>query len=167
VSDEPVDPEVDRSGIHVPRELADAEGVPIDLDANVGDSEWGVPSPIRRRTAGWLYLGGAMVAGIGALVGLGSGLWIGVVGLGVLAAVHFLAAWPLEVDEQAALRASVREVPFAVGHASAAVRFSGWRSRPVWHVIVYDASEPPAQRALIRVDGVTGDLVGGTYVEAT
>ncbi len=165
MSEEPIDPEVDRTGIHVPRELADAEGVPIDLDANVGDAEWGVPSPARRRTAGWLYVGGAVLLAVGALGGLGGGLWIGVVGLAVLAGVNFLAAWPLAVDEQAALRTAVRDVGFAVGHASAAVRFAGWRSRPVWHVIVYDATEPPTQRALVRVDGVTGSLVGEPYVE--
>jgi hypothetical protein len=161
----PIDPEVDRSGIQIPRELADAEGVPMDLDANVGDAEWGVPSPERRRTAGWLYLGGAVLVAAGAVAGLGTGLWIGAAALAALSGFHFLAGWPLAVDEQQALRVAVRDVPFPVGHASAAVRFSGWRSRPVWHVIVYDATEPPGHRALIRVDGVTGELVEAPYVE--
>lgn len=161
----PVDPEVDRSGIHVPRDVADAEGLPIDLDANVGE-EFRVPSPSRRRIGAWVYLVGAAMVVVGALAGLGSGLYWVAIGLVALAAVHALAAWPLAVDEQQALRAAVRLVPFPVGHASAAVRFRGWRSRPVWHVVVYDATEPPANRALLRIDGVTGTEVGEPYLEA-
>lgn len=162
---DPVDPEFDRSGIRIPREVADAEGVPTDLDANVGE-EFLVPSPRRRRTAGWIYLVGAGLLGVGAVAGLGVWLWAAAGGLVVLALVHFLAAWPLEVDEQQALRNAVQHLPFPVGHASAAVRFTGWRARPVWHVVVYDASEPPGNRALVRVDGVTGDLLDDAFVEA-
>lgn len=161
----PIDPEVDRSGIHVPRDVADAEGLPLELDANVGE-EFRVPSPSRRRIGAWVYLVGAALVVTAALAGLGSGLYWVAIGLVALAGVHALAAWPLEVDEQEALRAAVRLVPFPVGHASAAVRFRGWRSRPVWHVVVYDATEPPANRALLRIDGVTGAEVGEPYLEA-
>jgi hypothetical protein len=30
---------------------------------------------------------------------------------------------------------------------------------------MYDAKEPPAARALVVIDGVTGDVVGDAYVE--
>lgn len=162
---EPIDPEFDRSGIQIPREVADAEGVPSELDANVGE-EFLVPSPRRRRTAGWVYLVGAGLLAAGALAGLGVGLWAAAGGLVLLAGYHVLAAWPLDVDEQQALRRAVAELPFPVGHASAAVRFTGWRAKPIWHVVVYDATEPPGNRALVRVDGVTGDLVDAPFVEA-
>jgi hypothetical protein len=52
-----------------------------------------------------------------------------------------------------------------VGHASAAVRFAGWRSRPRWAVVLYSASDPPDERALVVVDAVAGDVVE-TYREA-
>lgn len=162
---DPVDPEFDRSGIQIPREVADAEGVPSDLDANIGE-EFLVPSPRRRRTAGWIYFVGAVLLAAGALAGLGVGLWAAAAGLVLLAGYHVLAAWPLDVDEQHALRIAVAELPFPVGHASAAVRFTGWRAKPIWHVVVYDATEPPGNRALVRVDGVTGDLVDAPFVEA-
>jgi hypothetical protein len=161
----PVEPSIDRSGIHLPREVADAEGVPEELDANVF-GEYRFPSPERRRTGGWLYLAGAVLLALGAVAGLGVGLAVVAGAMGVLAAWHFLAAWPLRVDEQVALRTAVAEVGFPVGHASAAVRFSGWRARPVWFVVIYDAGEPPRQRALVRVDGVDGTLGGAAWVES-
>ncbi|MEX1286839.1 MAG: hypothetical protein AB1Z57_02765 [Acidimicrobiia bacterium] len=164
-ADEPIDPEFDRSGIQIPREVADAEGVPSELDANVGE-DFLVPSPRRRRAAGWIYLVGAGLLAAGALAGLGVGLWAAAVGLVLLGGYHFVAAWPLSVDEQHALRIAVAELPFPVGHASAAVRFTGWRAKPIWHVVVYDATEPPGNRALVRVDAVTGDLVEAAFVEA-
>jgi hypothetical protein len=53
----------------------------------------------------------------------------------------------------------------AVGHASAAVGFDGWRARPIWNVLVFSADDPPTERGLIRVDAVDGTVVE-TYVEA-
>jgi len=32
-------------------------------------------------------------------------------------------------------------------------------------VILYDAANPPAQRALMVIDAVTGEMVGEPYVE--
>ena len=45
------------------------------------------------------------------------------------------------------------------GHAAAGVGFTGWRARPVWNVMVYSADEPPARRASVQVDGVTGEVL--------
>ena len=56
-------------------------------------------------------------------------------------------------------------VDFPVGHASAAVRFHGWRSRPRWAVVLYSASEPPDARGLVVLDAVNGDVVETPYVE--
>ena len=53
-------------GIHIPREVADAEGVPEDLDANVV-GPYRFPDPRRRRLASWLYLAGAAVVGVLAM----------------------------------------------------------------------------------------------------
>jgi hypothetical protein len=75
-----------------------------------------------------------------------------------------LSAWRIAVLDPEALEIANREVPMAVGHASAAVGFDGWRARPIWNVLVFSADEPPSQRGLIRVDAVDGKVVG-TYVE--
>ena len=84
----------------------------------------------------------------------------------VLAAWQMAASWTLTIDQEEALDRSSKVVPFAIGHASAAVTFHGWRSRPRWHVIAYSADDPPSHRALVEFDGVDGTQIGEPYVEA-
>jgi hypothetical protein len=91
--------------------------------------------------------------------------WIPALGLLALAAWQFASAWPLNVDEHQALAAAGKVVEFPVGHASGAVTFKGWRSRPRWAMILYSASEPPDRRALVVIDAVDGDVVEEVYVE--
>jgi hypothetical protein len=153
-----------RRGIEIPDEVAQAAALPEDLDSTV-TGPYTFPSPTRRRNAAWIYLAGAVAAGTGAATGLAAGLWV-IAGLLVALAVwNLAAAWPLRVGDGEALEIANREAAFTVGHASAAVGFDGWRSRPVWNVLVFSADEPPSQRGLIRVDGVDGTVVG-RYVEA-
>lgn len=146
-------------GIHIPAEVAAGAQVPEDLDsAQLGPYRF--PSPERRRTAAFIYLGLAVVLAvvlpISALVALAL----------VLALWHFRSAWPLNLGADEALAVAATAAPFAIGHASAAIIFSGWRSRPLWHVVLYDAAEPPSARALVVVDGVNGEQVGTVYTEA-
>lgn len=148
-------------GIEIPQEIADAAGLPDDLDASIPDAfPYSVPDPARRRRAGVVYLvaAGIVAAGIG-FGGLPSGMWLLVAGLVVLAGYHWLAGWHLEVREGGALEAANRAIGFPVGHASASLGFYGWRSRPVWNVLVFSADDPPAERGLVRVDGITGDII--------
>ncbi len=154
------DPEFDREGIYIDRELADRIAIEEELDANVV-GVYRFPSPARRRIAGWIFLVAGLVAGLVVESG-----WVIGLGFAVIAAWHFLASWDLNVDEQEALRKAGAVVPFVVGHSSASVRFAGWRSRPRWSVVLYSASEPPDQRALVVVDAVSGELVEPPYVEA-
>lgn len=150
-------------GIHIPAEIAEAEGIPDDLDSSIVGA-YRFPDPRRRRLAGWIYLGVAVAL---AVLAVGQPLvWTGVGLLVVLAGWHFAAAWPLEMDQEDALARAAVEVGFPVGHASAAVTFVGWRSRPRWHVVLYAADEPPSQRALVQFDGVTGEMVEAVYTEA-
>ena len=152
------------AGIEIPRELADAEGVPDDLDANLpGTYEF--PSPTRRRSSGFIFLAGALVAVVGAVLGLPSGFYVVAGGLALVGLYHFVSAWELATTAEQALAAAGPEVSFPVGHSSAAVTFEGWRSRPVWHVLVYSADEPPTTRGLVRVDGVNGAVLGEAYEE--
>ena len=147
----------------IPEDVARQAGVPEDLDSGaVGP--YAFPSPLRRRTAAWVYLGAAALAAVSVLW-LGGAMWW-VAGLLVaLAAYHLLAAWDLKINDRDALDTAGREVSFAVGHAAAGVGFTGWRARPVWNVMVYSADEPPAQRALVQVDGVTGEVLTVTEEE--
>jgi hypothetical protein len=149
----------DREGIHIERELADSVAIEEELDANVV-GPFTFPEPGRRRIAGWVFL----AAGLVATVTIDGG-WVVGVGFGMLAIWQFVSAWPLAVDEHEAMTVAGAAVDFTIGHASAAVRFHGWRSRPRWSVVLYSASEPPDQRALVVVDAVSGDVVEEPYVE--
>lgn len=150
-------------GINIPADVAETEGVPEDLDSSaVGLYRF--PSPRRRRAGTWIFLGFAplifFVTPNRAIGGAMAGVML------VLALWHWVAAWPLNLQAEEALIVASRTAPFPIGHASAAVIFSGLRSRPRWHVIMYDAAEPPAARALVVVDGVTGSTVGDPYTES-
>ncbi len=151
-------------GIEIPREIADAEGVPEDLDANVvGPYEF--PNPRRRRVSGLAFIGGGLLATLGAAVGWPSGMYVLAGLLLLVGGFHFLCAWELTTTAETALAAAGREVSFPVGHASAVVTFEGWRSRPVWQVLVYSADDPPTTRGLVRIDGVDGSVLGEAYEE--
>lgn len=155
---------MDREGIQISAEVASAEQVPDELNADiVGDYVF--PDPKNRAIAGKLYLIGAAIL-IAAGFGLGRGLWVVAAALVALAAYHFATAWDLETTDLQALSAAAAAVDFPVGHASAAIRFQGPRARPVWNVIMYDAEEPPAVRALVVLDATDTKVIGEPYVEA-
>ncbi len=149
--------------IEIPGDVAAAEGVPDDLDSEVLDP-YAVPDLTRRRRAGVVYVGAAAVTALGILAGLPSRMWLIVGGFALLGAYHAIAAWHLRIREGRALEAANRATEFAVGHASAAVGFVGWRARPVWNVLVFSADDPPTRRGLVRVDGIDGTVVE-KYVE--
>ena len=151
---------VDREGIHIDRDLADEIAIEEELDANV-EGQYRFPSPQRRGLSGWVLLVSALIS----ILSIDGG-WPVALGLGLLALWMFLSSWPLGLDEHQALRTAASVVDFPIGHASASVRFHGFRSRPRWSVLLYSASEPPDRRALVLVDAVSGDVVDLPYVEA-
>lgn len=153
------DAKVDRSGIHIEKDLARSVAIEEELDANVV-GPYRFPSPARRRIAGWVLTVAALVVSVTVDEG-----WIPALGLLALAAWEFASAWPLQVDENRALEVAGRAVGFPVGHASAAVTFKGFRSRPRWAVVLYSATEPPDRRGLVVVDAVDGDVVEEVFVE--
>ena len=148
-----------REGIHIDFDLAASIAIEEELDANVV-GVFLFPDPRRRRIAGWVFLVAAVVR-----VLVIEGGWIVGVGFGLLAVWQFLSAWPLAIDEHEAMTVAGGVVDFPVGHASAAVRFHGWRSRPRWAVVLYSATEPPDQRGLVVVDAVNGEVVETPFVE--
>ena len=152
-------PKVDREGIYIERDLADEIAIEEELDANI-EGEYRFPSPERRRIAGWIYVVAAVIVAIAI-----DGGWIASIGFGLLALWHFASAWPLNIDESEAMTTAAKAVDFPIGHSSASVRFVGWRSRPRWSVVMYSATEPPDERALVVVDAVTGSLAETPYTE--
>lgn len=149
--------------VDIPRDVADAAGVPDDLDS-LAVGLYAVPSPRRRRAAGSYYLGGAALVAAGATAGLPGGVWAVAAALAAIGVYHFISAWDIAVREEEALEVANKAVPFGVGHASAQLAFEGWRARPVWHLLVFSEDDPPTQRGLVRVSPLTGEVLD-TYAE--
>lgn len=148
---------VTREGIHIDRDTAEAVAIEEELDSNVV-GPYRFPDPNRRRVPALIYAVLAVLVAIvidplPALLPLSLAAW------------HLLSAWPLRVEQEGALTQAAPAVDFAVGHASAAVAFHGPRARPRWSVILYSATEPPDRRALVTIDGVTGEQVSTPYTE--
>jgi len=150
--------------IEIPREVADAADMPDDLQSIVLEP-YAVPNTKRRRRAGLIYVAAAILTVVGVVLGLPAGMWLMASGFLVVAAYHWLGGWDLKVMDGEALEIANREADFPAGHASAALNFEGWRARPIWNVLMFSADDPPTERGLVRVDGLTGE-VAGSYVES-
>ena len=157
--------ERDWRSIQIPEEVAAAAAVPDDLDSDVV-GPYSIPDTARRRRAGAVYFAAAAIAALLiALTDLPELMWATAVGaLGVIGLYHVIAGWRLSIREGRALEIANRATTFPVGHASAALGFVGWRSRPVWNVLVFSADDPPSERGLVEVDAIDG-TVRGSYVE--
>jgi hypothetical protein len=145
----------------------DAEATPVggdtlpdDLDVTRLVGVYMFPDVRRRRIAGSILAVAAAGCAATAAAAANAVLMSGAVVLGVLAIYHFVAAWPLAVDQTEALAVASRTVGFPVGHSSARVMFRGLRSKPVWQVLLYSADEPPSIRGLVELDAVDGTVLG-------
>jgi hypothetical protein len=140
--------------------VSDGDDLPEDLDVTAYVGPYVFPDIRRRRIAGTLYaiLGLAMLWA--ALASANRGLLFGAILLLAIASYHFLAGWPLEIDQTEALAVASRTVGFPVGHASAQLGWRGLRSRPAWRILLYSAEDPPATRGLVELDAVDGHVIG-------
>jgi len=141
-------------------EEPDGDELPEELDVTALTGPYVFPNIKRRRIAGAIYL---VISALALWAGLASanvGLLFGAVLLGAIAGYHFLAGWPLRIDQTEALAVASRTVGFPVGHASAQLAWRGLRSRPTWRILVYSADEPPSIRGLVELDGVDGEVLG-------
>jgi hypothetical protein len=141
------------------------DALPEDLDVTAYVGPYTFPDIRRRRIAGTGYLVLAAAGVVGSLVTGNRGVLAGAVLLAVIGGYHFLAAWPLKVDQTEALTVATRTVGFPVGHASAQLAWRGLRSRPAWRILLYSADDPPTTRGLVELDGVDGHVLGH-YTEA-
>lgn len=149
--------------IEIPQDVADAASMPDDLQSIVLEP-YAVPNTNRRRGAGLVYFVAAAITALGIAVGLPTGMWLIVAAFVAIGVYHRIGGWDLAVMDGEALEIANREGEFPAGHASAALNFEGWRARPVWNVLMFSADDPPTRRGLVRVDGITGEVVG-SYVE--
>jgi hypothetical protein len=147
-------------GIEIPGDVADSAGLPDDLNAAAADAyPYAVPDPARRKKAARVYLMAALLVVVGIVAGLPAGMWFAVALLLAIAGYNVVAGWHLRIREGSALEVANRAIGFPVGHASANLGFYGWRARPIWNVLVFSADDPPTRRGLVRIDGITGDVV--------
>lgn len=144
--------------------------LPEDLDVSAFVGPYTFPDNKRRRIPGTIYLVLGVVCvlawaawGDGGVF-VNEGILAAGIGLILVGAYHWLAGYPLVLDEHDALVAATTEVGFPVGHASAQMGWRGLRSRPTWRILVYSADDPPSKRGLVQVDGVDGAVVSA-YVE--
>jgi hypothetical protein len=145
------------------RDARGPDELPEELDITVA-RPYKVPDNRKRRTAAGCYVVAALAAGAGAASSGNGGLLAAAVFLALVTVYHLATAWPLRLDETAALAASAANVGFPVGHASAQLAWRGLRSRPVWRVLLYSADEPPSKRGLVELDAVDGEILG-SYTE--
>ena len=136
------------------------DALPSELDVTAYVGPYLFPDIRRRRIAGWIHvvIGGLSLAG--GLRSDNTGLIAAGVFLLLVAGYHFLAAWPLKIDQTEALAVASRTVGFPVGHASAQLGWRGLRSRPSWRVLVYSADSPPSMRGLVELDAVDAEVIG-------
>ena len=142
------------------RARPEGDALPEDLDVTAYVGPYEFPDIKRRRIAGTCYF----VLGLLALWACDRNRQPRFVVRGdparLIAVYHFLAGWPLKIDQTDALAVASRTVGFPVGHASAQLAWRGFRSRPTWRILVYSADEPPSMRGLVELDGVDGHVLG-------
>jgi hypothetical protein len=150
-------------------EVRDALPADLDVTADLGPYEF--PDNARRRIPGVLYLAAALVcvtarlaAGSDAVL-VNDGFLYAAGVFAVFGAYCFLSGYSTVIDDTDALVAATRAVGFPVGHASAQMAWRGLRSRPTWRILLYSAEDPPAQRGLVLVDAVDGEVLE-KFVEA-
>lgn len=158
--------------------MADVEGGEVDAVDGANDGTEPVegselvgphtfPNNNRRRIPAAIYIvaGLAMFALYAArgndspLVNIGL-LWAGV-GLVVFGVYGMVAGWTLKVEESDALISAARYLGFPVGHSAAQLVWRGWFSRPTWRILTYSTEDPPQRRAMVIVDGITGEVIEG------
>ncbi len=144
----------------------DADQLPRDLQPQAQLTDYAIPNNSRRRVVGALYVFMGVVFAATWLLARGEDtalLNAGFLGAGLallaLGGHHIWVGKELQVDDAQALKTASAAVPFEVGHASAQLGWRGWLSRPSWKVLLYSSEPQPARRALVRIDGLSAEVV--------
>lgn len=147
-----------------------SEGDPPDANGATDDEFVGphtFPNNNRRRIPAVIYIlaGAAIMALYSArgsdspLVNVGL-LWAGV-GLVLFGVYGLVAGWTLRVEESDALVNAARYLGFPLGHSAVQLVWRGWLSRPTWRILTYSTEDPPQQRAMVLIDGISGEVIEG------
>ena len=146
--------------------------LPEELDVTGLVGPYMFPNNNRRRIPGLLYILIGIVCIVVWAINRGSepvlvnrGVLVAGIALIAWGLYHLQAGFDLAVDERDALVEATRAVGFPVGHASAQLGWRGLRSRPTWRILLYSNEPQPAQRGLVFVDGVDGEIISH-FVEA-
>lgn len=147
----------------VPSDENVVDELPEDLDASAAIPVT-FPNNNRRRIPAVLYL----LLGVGAIIAVlvwdgsasvNGGLAVAG-GLLCIFAIYGLAAGrTLRIDESEALFAAAATLGYPVGHASAQLSWRGPLSTPVWRLLIYSNEDQPSRRAMVIVDGVSGEVI--------
>jgi hypothetical protein len=143
-----------------PDEAHEGDALPEDLDVTAYVGPYTFPDIKRRRIAGTIYAVMAVLCLAAGLATDNRGFLFAAGLLGLTAIYHYLAAYPLRIDQTDALARASQAVGFPVGHASAQLAWRGLRSRPTWRILLYSADEPPSIRGLVQLDAVDGSVLG-------
>jgi len=138
----------------------EGDALPEDLDVTAYVGPYTFPDIKRRRIAGTIYAVIAVLCLAAGVASDNSGFLLAAGLLGITAIYHYLAAYPLRIDQTDALARASSAVGFPVGHASAQLAWRGLRSRPTWRILLYSADEPPSIRGLVQLDAVDGSVLG-------
>lgn len=138
----------------------EGDALPEDLDVTAYVGPYLFPTMERRRIPAIMYLVLAACCLLGWWQSDNRGLLAAAIVLVLVALYHFVCAWPLNVDQTEALLLASRATGFAVGHSSAQLAWHGFRSRPVWRILLYSADAPPTMRGLVQIDAVDGRVMG-------
>ncbi|MEZ5323098.1 MAG: hypothetical protein R2698_13680 [Microthrixaceae bacterium] len=139
--------------------------LPEDLDMVEASGDYRLPNNNRRRVPALIYLAVAVFCLVVWATSrhdsplVNNGMLGAAIALGLFGAYGLVASRTLAVDETAALEVADRTVGFAIGHATAQMVWRGWWSRPVWRLLAYSTENPPRRRAMVVVDGISGDVI--------
>jgi len=150
-------------------EVGDDDGdvvdeLPDDLDLGNFVGPVTFPNNNRRRIPALIYvLFGAGAVAVSVLyegeAAVNTGLTAGGVLLVVFGLYGLVAGRRLAVDDQEAFATAGSVVGFPVGHASAQQVWRGWLSTPTWRILIFSNENPPKNRGIVLVDGVSGEVV--------
>lgn len=138
--------------------------LPSDLDVTKYVGPYQFPTPRKRRTASIsIFIISISAVAIG-FFSSNTAMLFGGLFMAFIGAIFFFCGWPLKIKDLDALTLAAKNSPFSVGHASAQLSFTGWFSKPLWRVVVFSSDEPPSQRGLVEIDGISGKIVS-TYFD--
>jgi len=140
------------------------DSLPEDLEPTYGADEYQIPNTEKRKLAGYLYVGTGLIFILLSLLFddsplVNKGFLISGISIVLFGLYNFYASIRCMIDEREALEIASESIGFQIGPASAQLMWRGFRSRPVWRLLMYSSEEIPLTRAVILIDGSSGKVL--------